>query len=44
MQFMSIPDTYYTNLKEKLKGAKITVKEDIDVVWVLLTLSIKSVP
>ena len=29
---MSIPDTYYDQLREKLKDAKITVKEDLDVV------------
>ncbi len=29
---MFIPDSYYTQLKEKLKVAKITVAEDIDVV------------
>ena len=32
MEFMSIPDTYYDNLREKLKSAKITVAEDISVV------------
>ena len=32
LQFMSIPDTYYDQLREKLKDAKITVKEDLDVV------------
>ncbi|XP_065892212.1 4-hydroxyphenylpyruvate dioxygenase-like [Dysidea avara] len=31
LQFMSIPSTYYDQLREKLKTAKITVKEDIDV-------------
>jgi len=35
LQFMSIPSTYYDQLREKLKTAKITVKEDIDVVCVL---------
>ena len=29
---MTIPDTYYDQLREKLKNAKITVKEDLDVV------------
>ena len=29
---MVIPDKYYDNLREKLKTAKITVKEDIDTV------------
>ena len=32
LQFMTIPDTYYDQLREKLKDAKITVKEDLDVV------------
>lgn len=32
MEFMNIPDTYYDNLREKLKSAKITVAEDIGVV------------
>lgn len=32
LQFMTIPDTYYEQLREKLKDAKITVKEDLDVV------------
>ena len=32
LQFMRIPDTYYDQLREKLKNAKITVKEDLDVV------------
>ena len=29
---MRIPDTYYDQLREKLKSAKISVKEDLDVV------------
>ncbi|KAL8620820.1 hypothetical protein ACOMHN_033217 [Nucella lapillus] len=28
--FLEIPDTYYTQLRAKLKTAKITVKEDLD--------------
>lgn len=32
MQFLNTPDTYYKNLKERLKSAPITVTEDIDVV------------
>lgn len=35
MPFMSIPDTYYDNLRAKLKDAKITVAEDIAVVRIL---------
>lgn len=31
MQFMSVPDTYYTSLREKLATAKITVTEDLSV-------------
>lgn len=38
MEFMSIPDTYYDNLREKLKSAKITVAEDIDVLQKLKIL------
>ncbi|XP_028514516.1 4-hydroxyphenylpyruvate dioxygenase [Exaiptasia diaphana] len=30
--FLSIPDTYYDNLRERLKKASITVKEDLDIV------------
>lgn len=29
MEFLSAPDSYYDSLKEKLKTAKITVKEDM---------------
>ena len=28
-EFLKIPDTYYDQLREKLKTAKITIKEDI---------------
>ena len=35
LHFMKIPDTYYDQLREKLKNAKITVKEDLDVVIIL---------
>ncbi|XP_036381662.1 4-hydroxyphenylpyruvate dioxygenase [Megalops cyprinoides] len=30
MDFLSAPDTYYDTLREKLKSAKIKVKEDLD--------------
>ncbi|XP_034538981.1 4-hydroxyphenylpyruvate dioxygenase isoform X1 [Notolabrus celidotus] len=30
MEFLSAPDTYYTSLREKLRSAKIKVKEDLD--------------
>lgn len=32
LEFMSIPDTYYDQLREKLKSAKIKVAEDLAVV------------
>ncbi len=32
LEFMSIPDSYYDQLREKLKTAKITVAENIDTV------------
>ncbi|KAM4047268.1 4-hydroxyphenylpyruvate dioxygenase [Anomaloglossus baeobatrachus] len=38
MQFLSAPDTYYDDLREKLKRAKITVKEDISVLQELKIL------
>lgn len=30
MEFMSVPDTYYDQLREKLKHAKIKITEDLD--------------
>lgn len=30
MDFLVAPDTYYDDLREKLKTAKIKVKEDLD--------------
>lgn len=30
MEFLAAPDTYYDSLREKLKTAKIKVKEDLD--------------
>lgn len=30
MEFLSAPDTYYKTLRQKLKTAKIKVKEDLD--------------
>ncbi|XP_072024632.1 4-hydroxyphenylpyruvate dioxygenase-like [Amphiura filiformis] len=38
MQFLNVPDTYYTNLRARLKTAKITVKEDMDVLQKLKIL------
>ena len=32
MIFLNIPDTYYTNLRARLKTAKITVKENMEMV------------
>ena len=32
LEFLSIPATYYENLREKLSTAKITVAEDLNVV------------
>lgn len=34
MDFLSAPDTYYHDLRQKLKTAKIKVKEDLDVLQV----------
>lgn len=34
MEFLSAPDTYYESLRQKLKTAKIKVKEDLDVLQV----------
>jgi 4-hydroxyphenylpyruvate dioxygenase len=31
MEFLTIPRTYYDNLRERLKDAKISVKEDLDI-------------
>ena len=29
MEFLKIPDTYYSELRRRLEGAKITIKEDM---------------
>lgn len=34
MEFLAVPSTYYKQLREKLKSAKIRVKENIDVLEV----------
>lgn len=34
MEFLGVPSTYYKQLREKLKTAKIRVKESIDVLEV----------
>ena len=36
LHFLNIPDSYYTQLKEKLVNSKVTVQEDIDVVSYLV--------
>ncbi|XP_013862652.1 4-hydroxyphenylpyruvate dioxygenase [Austrofundulus limnaeus] len=38
MEFMSVPDTYYDQLREKLKHAKIQISEDLDVLQELKIL------
>ena len=32
VQFLDVPDNYYTNLKERLRQSPVSVKEDIDMV------------
>lgn len=34
MEFMSVPDTYYQQLKEKLKLSKVKIVEDISILEV----------
>lgn len=36
MEFLAVPSSYYRQLQEKLKSAKIRVKESIDVLEVRL--------
>ena len=36
MEFLAVPSTYYKQLREKLKSAKIRVKENIDILEVRL--------
>lgn len=38
LEFLSVPDTYYKQLRENLKNAKITVEEDLDVLQELRIL------
>ncbi|KAE9546664.1 hypothetical protein FO519_010124 [Halicephalobus sp. NKZ332] len=38
MEFLSIPNSYYDNLRERLQGAKISVKEDLDILQELKIL------
>ncbi|KAM9857957.1 4-hydroxyphenylpyruvate dioxygenase-like [Aulostomus maculatus] len=38
MEFMSVPDTYYEQLREKLKHSKVQVTEDLDVLQELKIL------
>ena len=44
MEFLTIPDTYYENLRARLKDAAITVTEDLDVVSSLLPHKTKLTP
>jgi len=32
LQFLDVPDKYYTNLRERLKQSPVDVREDIDMV------------
>ena len=32
LQFLHVPDKYYTNLRERLKHSPVKVEEDIDMV------------
>ena len=34
LEFLTIPDTYYEELREQLKHAKVKVEEDLDVLQV----------
>lgn len=34
MEFMSVPDTYYDQLRENLKQSKVKISEDLDVLQV----------
>jgi len=38
LKFLTIPDTYYTNLRKRLENAPISVKEDLDVLQKLKIL------
>ncbi|KAE9551169.1 hypothetical protein FO519_005614 [Halicephalobus sp. NKZ332] len=38
MEFLSIPDAYYNNLRERLQDAKISVKENLDILQELKIL------
>uniref|UniRef100_A0A8C6UZD1 4-hydroxyphenylpyruvate dioxygenase n=1 Tax=Neogobius melanostomus TaxID=47308 RepID=A0A8C6UZD1_9GOBI len=38
MEFMSVPDTYYEQLKEKLKFSKVKIQEDFDILQELRIL------
>ena len=37
MEFMSVPDTYYDQLRENLKHSKVQVSEDLNVLQVRTT-------
>ncbi|XP_039273483.2 4-hydroxyphenylpyruvate dioxygenase-like [Styela clava] len=38
LEFLSVPDTYYKQLRQNLKNAKITVEEDLDIIQELRIL------
>lgn len=41
MEFMSVPDTYYDQLRENLKHSKVKISEDLDVLQVGTSPSFK---
>lgn len=42
MEFMSVPDTYYKQLRENLKHSKVRVEEDMNVLEVSVEMHDKS--
>lgn len=38
MEFMSVPDTYYNQLRENLKHSNVKISEDLDVLQVRTNL------
>lgn len=42
MEFMSVPDTYYKQLRENLKHSKVRVEEDMNVLEVSVEMYDKS--
>lgn len=35
MEFLSVPDTYYENLRKRLKADKVEIIEDLDILQVI---------